>query len=100
MEKIAGIITIMKKRNMRDVLDDEERFGGAPHWIVEFQTEYDDRNLTPLEAVQKAASEIKQGHGWIVTHVRSGLKWSVDLGRQEVIEVVETMYIETKNLKT
>jgi hypothetical protein len=87
-------------RNLRNVLDDSERFpDDVPHWIVEMHSEYDQRDLTPLEAVKKAASEIKTGHCWIVTHVRSGLKWSIDLGQQEVIEVVETLYKETRNLK-
>lgn len=86
-----------QKRSLRDVLDDSERFGDAPQWIVELHWEFDDRDLTPLKAVQEAAKEMKNGHCWIVTHVRSGLKWSIDLGRQEVIEVIEVVALETRN---
>lgn len=60
----------------------------VPHWIVEFHTEFDQRDLTPLQAVRMAAREIGLNHGWRVIHVRSGLEWSVDLGRQDVIELV------------
>jgi hypothetical protein len=88
------------KRNLRAIFDDSERFpDDVPHWIVEMHTEFDQRDLTPLQAVQMAASKIRQGHCWIVTHVRSGLKWSVCLAREEVVEVVETKYIDTRSLK-
>jgi hypothetical protein len=97
---LGGRMDLMK-RNLQDALDDSERFPhDVPHWIVEMHTEYDQRNMTPLEAVKKAANEIKDGHCWIVTHVRSGLKWSVNLGKEEVVEVVEAHFIETRNLKS
>ena len=80
------------KRNIQDVLAGDVPWD-VPHWIVESHHEFDDCNLTPLEAVRQAAREIGEGHCWLVTHVRSGLKWSVNLnlrsGPEEVIEVVE-----------
>lgn len=60
----------------------------VPHWIVEFHSELDDRRLTPLEAVKQAIKEVRCGHCWTVTHVRSGLMWSVDLERLETVELV------------
>lgn len=58
------------------------------HWIVEYHWEGDDRDLTPLQAMQMAIKEMSVGHRWLVTHVRSGLKWSIDPSRKEVVEVV------------
>jgi hypothetical protein len=78
----------MKKRNLREVLDGDKVPGDVPHWIVEFHTEFDQRDMTPLEAVKRAVAEISIGHGWTVHHVRSGLMWSVCLGRGEEIEVI------------
>jgi hypothetical protein len=76
----------MKKRTLRDVLD-----GDIPndvcHWIVEFHDELDERNLTPLQAAHRAYPNIARGHSCRVTHVRSGLEWSVDLLTDEVIEL-------------
>jgi hypothetical protein len=75
-------------RNLRSLLDNEGEIpNDVPHWIVEMHTEFDERDLTPLQAVKKAAGEIKDGHRWTVTHVRSGLMWSVCLGREEVFEI-------------
>jgi hypothetical protein len=76
------------KKNLQSVLDGDIPWD-VPHWIVEMHTEFDDRDLTPLEVAKKASCEILEGHCWLVTHVRSGLKWSVCLGREEVVEVVE-----------
>jgi hypothetical protein len=59
----------------------------VPHWIVECHCELDGRDLTPLEAVRQAAQEVGRGHCWLVTHVRSGLTWSVNIERGEAIEV-------------
>jgi len=64
-----------------DVPDD------VPHWIVKFHSEFDERQLTPLDAAKRAYRDILQGHSCLVIHVRSGLTWSVSLERQEVIEV-------------
>ena len=61
----------------------------VPHWIVEMHDEFDQRDLTPLQAAKMAARDIMKGHRWHVHHVRSGLSWSIDLGREEVVEVVE-----------
>jgi hypothetical protein len=75
-------------KKLQDILDGDDKVpNDVPHWIVEMHNEFDDRYLTPLEAARRAASEIKDGHCWTVTHVRSGLTWSVDLGRGEVVEV-------------
>jgi len=88
------------KRNWQAWLDRAgERRGeipdDVPHWIVEMHAEFDERDLTPMEAVKRAAQEIRQNHCWHVIHVRSGLEWSVDLGRGEVIEI-ETLTPKAK----
>jgi uncharacterized protein YecA (UPF0149 family) len=77
------------KRSLQDALDGDVPWD-VPHWIVEFHWESDDVDLLPLPAAQKALAEISQrpGHWCVVTHVRSGLQWSVDLTRQEWFEVV------------
>jgi len=67
------------------------------HWIVQMQAEFDQCDLTPLQAVQLAAREIRRGHCWIVINVRSGLTWSVDLGRGEVVEVVKASPLSTED---
>ena len=59
----------------------------VPQWIVEFYWESDERGLTPMQAVERAVKETRDGHCWIVMHVRSGLVWSIDLGRREEVEV-------------
>jgi hypothetical protein len=74
--------------SLRDKLDGDVP-DDVPHWIVEYHWEGDERYLTPLQAVQKARKEINEGHSWLVTHIRSGLQWSVALDRQEVVEVSE-----------
>ena len=76
-------------QKLQDILDGDEVPDDVPHWIVEMHSEFDQRDLTPLQAVKMAATEILQGHCWMVFHVRSGLQWSVDLGREEVFETVE-----------
>jgi hypothetical protein len=77
------------KKSLQSMLDREDEVpDDVPHWIVEMHSELDDRHLTPLDAVKKAKGEM-EGHCWIVTHVRSGLMWSVCLETEEVIEVVE-----------
>jgi hypothetical protein len=79
----------MTIKNLQSKLDREDLIpDDVPHWIVEMHNEFDERALTPLQAVKKAAGEINNGHCWLVTHVRSGLTWSVDLGNEDVIEVV------------
>jgi len=81
----------MKIPSLRSKLDREDLTpDDVPHWIVQLHNEFDQRDLTPLQAVRMAAAEMKQGHCWIVTHVRSGLMFSVDLGREEVIEVTRS----------
>ena len=75
------------KRSLRSLLDREDQIpDDVPHWIVESHHEFDERDALPLDLVKRAAAEIKEGHCWLVVHVRSGLQWSVDLGREEVIE--------------
>jgi hypothetical protein len=73
-------------KNLRQVLA-----GDVPddvcEWIVEYHAELDECDLTPLQAVRRAVAQIHQGHGWVVQHVRSGLEWSVNLERNEVIEI-------------
>ena len=77
------------KRNLRSLLDREDEIpDDVPHWIVEMHAEFDERHATPLELVKRAANEIREGHCWRVIHVRSGLEWSVDLGEDEVVEIV------------
>jgi hypothetical protein len=76
-------------KRLQEILDGEEVPEDAPHWIVEMHAEFDERDMTPLQAVKSATGQAFQGHCWLVTHVRSGLTWSVDLGREEVIEIVE-----------
>jgi hypothetical protein len=62
----------------------------VPHWIVEFHDEFDERDMTPVQAAQRAHAAIFGGvHCCTVTHVRSGLRWSVDLGKQGAEEVIE-----------
>jgi hypothetical protein len=79
----------MAAKNLRSILDREDKIpDDVPHWVVESHAEFDERDLTPLDAVKRAAREITQGHCWTVTHVRSGLRWSVCLERNEVIEIV------------
>jgi hypothetical protein len=83
----------MAKKTLLELLNREGDGPGevpsdVPHWIVEMQAEFDERDLTPLQAVKKAMQELKDGHRWTVFHVRSKLMWSVDLGQNEVIEVV------------
>jgi hypothetical protein len=65
-----------------DVPDD------VAHWIVEYHHEINDRDMTPLLAVRDALKGLTNGHCWTVTHVRSGLQWSVNLARSEVVEIV------------
>ena len=75
------------KRNLRDLLDGADKIpDDVPHWIVESHHEFDERDALPLNLVKQAAAEVTDGHRWIVCHVRSGLEWSVDLGREEVVE--------------
>ena len=80
------------RRSLRDLLDGDEVPPEVPHWIVELHIEFDERELTPLQAVRKALRLVERGHCWEVIHIRSGLRWSVDLGGKEVVEmkVVET----------
>jgi hypothetical protein len=75
-------------RRLQEILDGTEVPDEVPHWIVESHWESDTRHMTPLQAVKTAAAEMREGHCWIVTHVRSGLRWSVDLGRGEEIELM------------
>ena len=75
------------KRDLRSILDRSDLTpDDVPHWIVEYQNEFDERDALPLDLVKRAAAEMKNGHYWIVCHVRSGLQWSVDLGKEEVLE--------------
>jgi len=79
------------KRDLRTILDREDKTpDDVPHWIVESHTEFDERDLTPLDAVRRAARMVSTngGHCWHVTHVRSGLCWSVCLERNEVVELL------------
>jgi hypothetical protein len=74
-------------KKIRDALDGDVP-DDVPHWIVEFQIEFDDRDLTPLLAAKRAYDAIlRSGHCCVVTHVRSGLMWSIALSRQEVVEI-------------
>lgn len=75
-----------RKVAFREILERDTE--GAPRWIVTFSWDSDIRDLTPAQAVMLAYREIKQGHGWDVIHVASGLRWSVCLGTGEVIEIV------------
>jgi hypothetical protein len=60
---------------------------GAPRWVVTFRTWYDERGLTPLEAVDHALEEMRaEGACWDVYHLPSGLQWSVYPHRREEIE--------------
>jgi hypothetical protein len=78
---------MMKKRkHIQDILDGGDEYEDAPHWVVEFNWDSDDRNLTPLQAARLALKEIHHGHSCMVYHVRSGLQWSVCLERSEVVE--------------
>jgi hypothetical protein len=77
-----------KRSTIQDKLDGDIP-SDVPHWTVELHVESSDRHLTPLQAVRKAVAQIRNGPNWHVTHVRSGLTWDVDLGCNEVIEVVE-----------
>lgn len=76
----------MKRENLRDALDGDVPADVA-HWVVEFHDEMNDRDLTPLKAAQRAYGAVAHGHCCVVTHVRSGLQWSVDLATQEVVEI-------------
>ena len=82
------------KRDLRRILDREDVTpGDVPHWIVEYHNEFDERDMTPLEAVKRAAAEIRTSrHSWTVYHVRSDMQWSVDLGSEEVFETVTVSY--------
>jgi hypothetical protein len=73
-------------RRLRNILDGDVP-DDVPQWIVQFQSEFDQRDLTPLGAAELAYKDILHGHSCIVMHVRSGLRWSVNLERSEVIEV-------------
>jgi hypothetical protein len=77
----------MASDELQDKLDGDVPDDVA-HWIVEFHCDFDDRDLTPLQAAHKAYTEVAHGHHCKVTHVRSGLQFSVDLLRDEVIECV------------
>jgi hypothetical protein len=80
----------MPKTDLQSKLDrGDEVPDDVPHWIVEMHTEFDQRHLTPLQAVHMAVNDIRKGHCWTVTHIRSGLRFSVNLGTGSVIEVVE-----------
>jgi hypothetical protein len=74
------------KKSIQNWLDGDTPWD-VPQWIIEFHSELDDPNLTPLRAVRQALTEIQTGHCWIVCHVRSGLTWSVNLEREEIIEL-------------
>jgi len=74
------------RRNLQDKLDGEVP-DEVPHWIVEFHWEGEQRDFTPMQAVEQAVKEMRNGHCWTVTHVRSGLTWSIDFGRREEIEL-------------
>ena len=74
-------------KNLRSWLDREDKTpDDVPHWIVELHNEFDERDMTPLEAVRKTMREMS-GHCWTVTHVRSGLMFSICLEREEVFEI-------------
>ena len=60
---------------------------GAPQWIVEFHTDYDETEWTPLTVAQQAYKDIASGHCCTVIHVATDLEWSVDLKLREVIEI-------------
>jgi hypothetical protein len=75
------------KESIRDKLLETDIPGDVPHWIVEFHAEFDDPDLTPMRAVRLAIQNIYRGHCWTITHVRSGLMWSVDLERNECFEI-------------
>lgn len=74
--------------DIRDILDGDAPFGSAPHWIVQFQVDFDERDMVPLDAAEQAYGLLKDGHTCLVTHVPSGMMWSIDLARREIIEVV------------
>src|SRR5262245_5773305 len=81
-----------KPRLARGCLTRQQKLDGdvpdaVAHWIVEFHDEFDDRDLTPLEVAQRAYAAMPHGgHCCVVTHVRSGLQWSICLARQEVVD--------------
>jgi hypothetical protein len=77
----------MKKR-IQDILDGDVP-DDVPQWIVEFHDENDDPNMTPLQVARRAFQEIQSGHSCKVCHVRSGLKWSINLKTGEWFEVAE-----------
>jgi hypothetical protein len=79
----------MMKRSFRDRLLENDVPDDVAHWIAEFHWESDERDLTPMRAVREAIQEIYKGHCWKITHVRSGLRWSANLERNEVIEIGE-----------
>src|SRR5262249_4585659 len=88
--KFAESGGFLMDKKLQAKLDREDEIpDDVPHWIVESHHEYDDRDMTPLAAATRAAREIWKGHCWVVRHVRSGLTWSVNLERQETVEVVE-----------
>jgi len=76
------------RRSSRDILDGDAPHGDAPHWIVEFQVNFDQRDMVPLDAAKQAYDQLKSGHTCLVTHVPSRMMWSICLDRQEVIECV------------
>ena len=79
----------MTKKSLREILDGDVP-DDVPQWIIEFHDENDDPNLTPLQVARHAFEEIQKGHSCKVTHVRSGLDWSVNLQTGEWFEVIET----------
>jgi hypothetical protein len=62
----------------------------VPHWIVEFHLEFDEPDQLPLNVARRGFVTIPtSGHCCVVTHVRSGLRWSVDLKTNEWLEIEE-----------
>src|SRR5262249_38876764 len=75
-------------RLLQDVLDGDVP-DDVPEWIVEFHIAFDQCHLQPLQAALLAYAQLNDGHTCLVTHVRSGLQWSIALDRRETVEVTD-----------
>lgn len=74
-------------RTIREILDGDVP-AEVPHWVVEFDWECAEPNLTPYEAAERACMALMMfGGNFRVTHPRSGLAWDVNLKHKKTVEV-------------
>jgi hypothetical protein len=63
---------------------------GGPKYVVSWQTEFDNKHMTPQQAAVEAWREVQQGEGYMdVTDLDTNRMWCVRFRNHE-LEVLET----------